>query len=110
MSFFHRGKAEEGVDLGYESQIPKTLTSLVETFLNVGAIEEKGIFRVEPEEKRRASAIKTLAHGEFYDLHDPNELAYLVKVWFRNRRVKVLDNVEDIKNLPQNGGKFSRGA
>ncbi|CAE7514529.1 gacA, partial [Symbiodinium microadriaticum] len=81
---------------GYKQSIPTLLVMLKKHLMECGGAEVEGIFRLAPDQdacKRVKDQINTGEYGE--NCSDPNILANLIKVFFRELPVNVLNVVSD---------------
>ena len=62
--------------------IPKVLAMLEEHLINMGGLDQEGIFRLAPDEYEGATVKKEINKGTFKGCKDVNCVANLVKVHF----------------------------
>jgi len=80
----------------YNTKIPVLLTQLKQRLLDLGGLQEKGIFRLAPDANECSQIKDKINQGdEWIDLQvDVNVIANLLKVWFRDLPIPLLNCVE----------------
>jgi hypothetical protein len=80
---------------GYPGRIPPILPFLKQILLEKGGLNQIGIFRLAPEAFEVQNIKAELNNGTYKDCDDVNVIAHLIKVWFRELPVSLLDYVKD---------------
>jgi hypothetical protein len=88
---------------GYPGRIPPVLTFLKKWLIEHDGLEQVGIFRLAPEASEVQNVKIALNNNNFHACNDVNVMAHLIKVWFRELPVGLLDYIKDknsFLNLP----------
>jgi len=80
---------------GYEERIPAVLEMLKNYLLKNGGVDIVGIFRLAPDKDDCNWAKQQINEGEFAAVDDVNIVANLIKVFFRELPVSLLDQFRD---------------
>jgi hypothetical protein len=73
--------------------IPKILLEMENVLIQMGGLDQTGIFRLAPDEYDSDMVKNELNAGTFTKCKDVNCIANLIKVWFRELPKKVLDSI-----------------
>eukprot|EP01006_Ploeotia_vitrea_P026259 TRINITY_DN59233_c0_g1_i2.p1 TRINITY_DN59233_c0_g1~~TRINITY_DN59233_c0_g1_i2.p1 ORF type:complete len:452 (-),score=212.26 TRINITY_DN59233_c0_g1_i2:846-2201(-) len=79
---------------GYTDRIPNVLLLMKDYLVANGGLEVEGIFRLAPDADEANFVKSQLNQGKFERCDDVNCIANLIKVWFRELPVHVLDSVD----------------
>jgi hypothetical protein len=82
------------VEMEDGSRVPQVLLLMEEHLISMGGLDQVGIFRLAPDEYECAQVKKELNKGTFKSCGDVNCLSNLIKVWFRELPVPVLQSLD----------------
>ena len=79
---------------GYPARIPSVLVQLRTYLVQQGGLRVEGIFRVACDGDEVVQVKRALNEGRFVSCNDIHVVSSLIKVWYRELPVRVLDGVE----------------
>jgi hypothetical protein len=98
---------------GYESKLPVILQTMKSYLIEHDGLEIEGVFRLAPDAEECQLVKRQLNKGEFTTCQDVHCISNLIKVWFRDLPVSVLEGVsaEEITNCsnPEQAGNIVNG-